>query len=108
MLARIFVPLWTVASSMYRFWNSSPQTMIHLSLLWHMVSKFHSFWHCAYESQFGHPSTGRTYINEDYMQHIRAVGMANRYAVSASRRSLTVAERITLGRSLELFLKGTI
>ena len=76
--------------------------------LWHMVSKFHSFWHCAYESQFNHPSSGRTYLNEDYMQHVRAVGMANRYAVSASRRSLTVAERISLGRSLELFLKGTV
>jgi hypothetical protein len=75
------------------------------SNLFHMVSKFHSLWHCGYESQFGHPSTGRTYMNEDYMQHIRAVGMANRHAVAASRRSLTVSERVSLGRSLELFLK---
>ena len=72
--------------------------------LWHMVSKMHSFWHCAFESQFGHPSSGRTYINEDYMQHIRAVGLANRYGISASRRSQTVAERVSLGKSLELFL----
>jgi hypothetical protein len=72
--------------------------------LWHMVSKMHSFWHCGFESQFGHPSSGRTYINEDYMQHIRAVGLANRYGISASRRSQTVAERVSLGKSLELFL----
>ena len=72
--------------------------------LWHMVSKFHSLWHCAFESQFGHPSSGRTYINEDYMQHIRGVGLANRYGISASRRSLTEAERVSMGKSLELFL----
>ena len=77
------------------------------SNLFHMFSKFHSLWHCDYESQFGHPSTDRTYMNEDYMQHVRAVGMANRHAVAASRRSLTVSERVSLGRSLELFLKDS-
>ena len=75
--------------------------------LFHMVSKFHSMWHCAYESQLGHPSSGRTYMNEDFMQHSRAVGMANKHAVAASRRSITVAERVSLGRSLELYLNGS-
>ena len=73
-------------------------------LTWNLVSKFHSMWHCGFESQFGHPSSARTYLNEDYMQHVKAVGMANRYAVAASRRSQTIAERIVLGRSLELLL----
>jgi hypothetical protein len=76
------------------------------SELFHMVSKFHSLWHCGWESQFSHPSCGRTYMNEDYMQHIRAIGLANRFAISSSRRSLTVAERVALGRSLQLFLTG--
>jgi hypothetical protein len=70
--------------------------------LFHSVSKHHSLWHLGFESQFAHPSCGRTYINEDYMQHARKVGMANRHAVPSSRRSLTVCERIALGRSIQL------
>ena len=72
--------------------------------IWHMVSKHHSVWHVAFEAQFQHPSSGRTYINESYMGHIKEVGMANRFAIAASRRSLTICERVALGRSLELLI----
>jgi hypothetical protein len=77
-------------------------------LTWHMYPKNHALWHVAYESAYGHPSSARTYLNEDYMQHVKLIGMANRYAISASRRSLTIAERVALGRSMELFLKASI
>ena len=71
-------------------------------ILWHRVSKNHSLWHLAMESQFQHPSFARTYMNEDMMQVMKRVGMANRYAVPAHRRSLTVAERICLGKNIPL------
>jgi hypothetical protein len=70
--------------------------------LFHGVSKHHSLWHMGFESQFAHPSCGRTYVNEDFMQHMRKVGMAQRHAVPSSRRSLTVCERIAVGRSIQL------
>ena len=71
-------------------------------LLWHRVSKHHSVWHMGFESQFQHPSSARTYMNEDMMQVMKKVGMANRYAVPAHRRSLTIAERVCLGKSIQL------
>jgi hypothetical protein len=73
-------------------------------LLWHMVSKFHSMWHMALESTWQHPSASRTYMNEDMMQHCKRVGMANRHAVPNHRRTLTIAARFSLGKSLELFV----
>jgi hypothetical protein len=72
-------------------------------LLWHRVSKHHSVWHMGFESQFQHPSSARTYMNEDVMQVMKKVGMANRYAVPTHRRSLTIAERVCLGKSIQLF-----
>ena len=74
--------------------------------LWHRVSKNHSLWHLAMESQFQHPSSAKTYMNEDMMQIMKRVGMANRYAVPSHRRSLTVAERISLGKSIQLFTEN--
>jgi hypothetical protein len=74
--------------------------------LWHRVSKHHSVWHMGFESQFQHPSSARTYMNEDMMQIMKKVGMANRYAVPAHRRSLTIAERICLGKSIELLVES--
>jgi hypothetical protein len=71
-------------------------------LLWHMVSKFHSMWHMALESVWQHPSASRACMNEDMMHICKRVGMANRYAVPNHRRTLTIAERFSLGKSLEL------
>ena len=67
--------------------------------LFHLVRKDHDLFHLGFESQFAHPSSGRTYINEDFMQHMRSVGMAQRHAVPSYRRCLTVCERVALGRS---------
>jgi hypothetical protein len=72
--------------------------------LFNIVRKDHDLYHLGFESQFAHPSSGRTYINEDFMQHMRLVGMAQRHAVSSYRRSLTVCERVSLGRSFKLFV----
>ena len=72
--------------------------------LFHLVRKDHDFFHLGFESQFAHPSSGRTYINEDFMQHMRLVGMAQRHAVPSYRRCLTVCERVALGRSFRLFI----
>ena len=72
--------------------------------LFHLVRKDHDLFHLGFESQFSHPSCGRTYINEDFMQHMRLVGMAQRHAVPSFRRCLTVCERVALGRSFKLFI----
>ena len=53
-----------------------------------------------------HPSSARTYMNEDMMQVMKRVGMANRYAVPSHRRSLTVAERVCLGKGIQLFTEN--
>ena len=71
--------------------------------LWHRVGKNHSFWHLTMKSQFQHPSYARTYMNEDMMQVMKRVDVANRYAVPSHRRSLTVAERVCFGKSIQLF-----
>jgi hypothetical protein len=73
--------------------------------IFHSVSKNHSMWHIGFEAQFGHPSSARTYLNEDFMQHIKEVGEACRYNVAASKRSQVVAERFALGKCLELQIK---
>ena len=73
--------------------------------LFHAVSKNHAMWHIGFESQFGHPSSARTYLNEDFMQHVKEVGEACRYNVAAVKRSQVVAERFALGKCLELQIK---
>ena len=72
--------------------------------LFHLVRKDHDLFHLGFESQFAHPSSVRAYINEDFMQHMRAVGMAQRHAVPSYCRCLTVCERVALGRSFKLFI----
>ena len=74
--------------------------------LFHAVSKHHAMWHIGFEAQFGHPSSARTYLNEDFMQHIKEVGEACRYNVNAVNRSQIVAERFALGKCLELQIKS--
>ena len=74
--------------------------------LWEASSKFHSLWHCGFESQFGYPAAARVYLNEDYMGHIKAVAMAERYNVSATNRSRAIAERVSMGMSLSLWVEA--
>ena len=75
--------------------------------LFHSVSKNHSMWHIGFEAQFGHPSAARTYLNEDFMQHIKEVGEACRYNVAAAKRSQKVAERFAMGKCLELQINNS-
>ena len=70
-----------------------------------MTSKYHSMWHSAYAPQYQHPAIGRTYVNEDYMGKVKTVDMSNRYAVPAYRRARTLTEKISLGRSLDLWIE---
>jgi hypothetical protein len=75
-------------------------------LLWHGTSKFHSLWHLGYESQFSHPASQRTYLNEDYMRIISKVGLSNRHGVAATDRSKTICEKVSLGRSIEFWIQN--
>ena len=74
--------------------------------LFHKVPKHHKMMHMGYESQFEHPGLARTYSNEDYMQHCSRVGLSNRHGVAASRRALTVTEKMALGKSVQLLAKS--
>jgi hypothetical protein len=73
--------------------------------LFHAVSKNHAMWHIGFEAQFGHPSSARTYLNEDFMQHVKEAGEACRFNVAAAKRSQVVAERFAMGKCLELQIK---
>ena len=74
-------------------------------MIFHMVSKFHSVYHVGYESQFGHPSSARTYANEHYVGKVSIVGMSNRYAIAVERRPLTICEKMALGRCMSLSIR---
>jgi hypothetical protein len=71
--------------------------------IFHAVSKFHSFWHLGFESQFVHPAIARAYTNEDYVGQKATDGLTVRPAIPAPQRATAVTEKLALGKCLDLF-----
>ena len=88
----------------YSFLHEIARSQVPPIIAFNKVSKFHALWHVGLESKYSHPASGRTYINEDYMQKAKAVGESCRHRVAAHKRSAAVASKIALGRSLDFFV----
>ena len=70
--------------------------------LWHYVPKFHYMWHQTDQAKYMNPRAARCYVNEDFMGVAQKLGVANRHAVVAAKRSKGMCVHYIYGLGLKL------
>ena len=74
----------------------------HGRRLWHYTPKFHYLWHETDQCRFQNPRAARCYVNEDFMAVAQKLGVANRHAMVAAKRSKAMGTQYVYGLGLKM------
>ena len=67
---------------------------------WNVVPKFHMVWHWSRQCQWVHPKDTATYIDEDFVGHIKGIAIACTSGIAIAKLPWTILAKWIQGMQL--------
>ena len=75
-------------------------------LLWHVLPKFHVFWHLCYRSRYVHPRLGNTCLDEDYVGKLKLIVAKSTAGVPLHGIPNKIVDKFSWGKTILYGIKS--